>query len=239
MKQLPWCLVVLVALGLAASVASAGPNAGGVLWVHDTGVTVTTDTITWPAAPVNCPGDIDVTAPVYSAAPDAVPRYWKVYAAFPPGSSPRLKMAGWGTHFTDNVASAYSYVSVVGGDRPNGETSTTMFFMGVGGFPTASGGAVGQSFPLGARTTVVTPLFTFWGFGYNGDASANPTWSLVAKAGDDDFGDDLIPTTGTRSQATVRWALAKPAPSRARPATPCVLAARLSQAAQTAAPFAC
>ncbi len=189
------CTLAIMILFLVVPIALAGPNAGGVLWVHDTGVTVTTDPITWPADPVNCPGDVDVTAPVYPVAADAVPRYWKVYAAFPPGSSPRLKLAGWGTRFTDNVASAYSYVSVVGGDRPNGETSITMFFIGLNGFPTASGGIIGQSFPPGARTTLVTPLFMFWGFGYNGDASANPTWSLVEKAGDDDFGDDLIPTT--------------------------------------------
>jgi hypothetical protein len=193
MKQLLWFLAVL---GLTASAASAGPNAGGVLWVHDTGVTRGSDPLDWPADPVNCPGDVVVTAPLSPDPTTAVRRYWKVYAAFPPGSSPRLKSVAWGTEFTDNVSSAYSYVNVEGGSVCNGEiTPATVFFVGVGGFPTASGGSIGQSFPPGARTTLVTPLFMFWGFGYNGDASANPTWRLVETIGDANFGDDRIPVT--------------------------------------------
>jgi hypothetical protein len=37
----------------AATAAMAGPNACGVLWVHDTGLAVSTDPITvWPADPL-------------------------------------------------------------------------------------------------------------------------------------------------------------------------------------------
>ena len=52
MKQLLWFLAVS---GLTASVVSAvGPNAGGVLWVHDTGVVVSSDPSVWPAKPADC-----------------------------------------------------------------------------------------------------------------------------------------------------------------------------------------
>ena len=203
MKQL---LCVLVALGLAASVASAGPNAGGVLWVHDTGQTFTTDTVTWPADPaaVGCPGSVDNEMPLYGVGSTPVSRYWKVYAAFPPGSSPRLKSVAWGTQFPVAGTSTTSYVSVTNGDRPNGETSSTMFFIGGDGFPTVSGGTIGQSFPnqgttsTGARTGLVTALFTFWGWAYTDGVAAPPTWSLVPKVGDDNFGDDMTPANTDR-----------------------------------------
>ena len=196
MRKMIW----LLALCCCATTASmAGPNAGGVLWAHDTGISVTTDPITtWPADPAvsGCPGSVDNQMPVTTAAPiPTVGRYWKVYAAFPAGSAPRLNSVGWKTEYDDNVASPYSYVNVLGGDVCNGEVSpSTVFFIGGAGFPTANGGTIGQSFPQGARLTLVTPLFMFWGVGYNaGGAYACPTWRTAAYAGNTNFGDDFIP----------------------------------------------
>ena len=194
MKQL---LCVLVALGLTASVASAGPNAGGVLWVHDTGVAFSSDPMTFPPAPANCAG-VDNQMPLWDGVNPAEPenRIWTVYAAFPAGSSPRLYSVGWGTQFPEIATSAASYVVVTAGDRPNGETASTIFFIGVGGFPTASGGTIGQTFPQGARTDLVTALFSFWGYAAS-DGSASPTWSTVPKVGDANFGDDASPGANT------------------------------------------
>ena len=191
MKQLLWFLAVL---GLTASVASAGPNAGGVLWVHDTGVSASTDAITWPAKPADCLA-VDTEMPVYNALPGTpVSRYWKVYAAFPAGRSPRLKSVGWRTVFTDNAASAYTYVNVTSGVIPDEDGAGTDFFIAVDGFPLANEGKIGQSFPTGPRTATVNTLFIFGGFGYNaGGAYAPPTWSVAQKVGDDLFGDDQVP----------------------------------------------
>ena len=196
MKQLLWFLAVL---SLTASVASAnGPNAGGVLWVHDTGVVVSSDPSVWPAKPAKC-SDVDNEMPLSPVGGDAaVSRYWKVYAAFSEGSSPRLKSVGWKAEFPDNHVSPYAYVNVTSGVAPDEDGAGTDFFIGDLGFPLASGGQVGQSFPTGPRTTTVTTLFIFGGFGYNADPNTypNPTWSTVAKLlpfDDANFGDDRIP----------------------------------------------
>jgi len=189
MKHLLWFLAVL---GLTASVASAGPNAGGVLWVHDTGV-IRPGPIVWPGDPdgAGCPTSVDNEVDA-----DAVVRYWKVYAAFPAGSSPRLSTVAWKTEFTTVDASPSSYVYVEGGSVCNGETPTTVFFLGGDGFPGANGGTIGQAFPNNTRTTLVTPLFMFWGYGYNADPATypSPTWRLGPKVNDDNFGDDNTPT---------------------------------------------
>ncbi len=67
-------------------------NAGGALVVHDTGLTYTADMTIPPASPV--PACSEVT----NAAPLDVNRVWKVYAAFPLDSSPRLKSLSWGVY---------------------------------------------------------------------------------------------------------------------------------------------
>jgi hypothetical protein len=188
---------VLLLLGVlcccAAADAVAGPNAGGVLWVHNTGKAFTAAPVFDPD-PTVCPTGINTLMPLWDGVTPAVPvsMYWKVYAAFPAGSSPRLKSVGWGAQFPEAATSPTSYVSVTNGDRVPPETSATVFFIGGNGFPTVSGGTIGQSFPPGARTTLVTPLFVFWGWGY-GHTPDYPTWCTVAKTGDDNFGDDNIP----------------------------------------------
>jgi hypothetical protein len=77
----------VIALATAATVASGGPNAGGALIVHDTGLvgSIGPDEPRIPA-PASCRG-ADVTAPLDQ---DCV---WAVYAAFPETSSPRLLSA--------------------------------------------------------------------------------------------------------------------------------------------------
>ena len=190
MRKMIWLLALLCC---AATVAMAGPNAGGVLWVHNTGTAFTAAPV-FGADPAVCPTSINTQMPLWDGVTPAaaVSMYWKVYAAFPAGSSPRLKSVAWQAEFPEVGTSPNSYVNVTNGDRVPGETSATVFFIGGAGFPTASSGSIGQSFPPGARTTLVTPLFMFWGWGY-GATPTNPTWSLGPKTGDDNFGDDNIP----------------------------------------------
>jgi hypothetical protein len=176
----------------AATAAMAGPNAGGVLWVHNTGKTFTSGPVFGPD-PAVCPTSINATMALWNGVlPAPVGTYWKVYAAFPAGSSPRLKSVGWGTSFPDPDTSPSSYVKVIGADRVPPETAATVFFISGAGFPTNSS-TIGQSFPPGARTTLVTPLFMFWGFGYQYPDAPLPSWCTVPKTGDDNFGDDQIP----------------------------------------------
>ena len=191
MKELLWFLAVL---GCTAAAAMAGPNEGGMLFVHNTGTVYTAEPVFGPDPTACSSGSVNTQMPLWDGVTPAVPVsiYWKVYAAFPLWSSPRLASVAWGTQFPEAATSPTSYVHVTGGSLAPPETGATVFYIGGHGFPTASGGTIGQSFPSGARTTLVTPLFMFWGWGY-GHTPDYPTWRLVSKTGDDNFGDDDIP----------------------------------------------
>jgi hypothetical protein len=174
-------LSILGVICCAASAAMAGPNAGGVLWVHDIGsIYSDSDPVLPPVSPppADC-ASVDNEIPVVT---DPVPggesiRFWKVYAAFPTGSTPRLKSVSWKTLFDENVSDPYSYVNVVFGAVPDADGGGTDFWIGANGFPTVSGGEVGQSFPTGPRTTTVVELFWFYGWGYSaGTSHGFPTW---------------------------------------------------------------
>ena len=78
-----------------------GPNAGGVIVVHNTGIGWSTDLELPPVSPLPACADIVNEIPMGAAPGDSsAALVWKVYAAFPPGSSPRLKACGWGIGFT-------------------------------------------------------------------------------------------------------------------------------------------
>ena len=196
MRRLLWVLGALTCL--AASAAVAGPNAGGVLWVHQGGY-MNRSGLPQDIKPADCTSVVN-QAPLSS--PGSTPSVeqqtaWRVYAAFPPGSSPRLKAVAWRTQFDDPISSPYSSVYVLGGLIPDEDGAGTDFYITDLGFPTASGGQIGQSFPTGPRTALVTTLFTFWGFGYNYDEAVhpNPTWATVEHAapGNRNFVDDAFP----------------------------------------------
>ena len=178
---------LLLTLGVfccMASAAMAGPNAGGVLWVHDIGpIYSDSDPVLPPVSPppADC-ASVDNQMPVVvSPLPGGESgRFWKVYAAFPTGSTPRLKSVSWKTQFDENVSAPYSYVTVTFGGVPDADGAGTDFWIGAAGFPTASGGEVGQSFPTGPRTTTVVELFWFFGWGYSAGASYGfPAWCTV------------------------------------------------------------
>jgi hypothetical protein len=69
----------------------AGPNEGGTLVVHDTGLSYTEEVSSYPSPPPTTdPPTVDNALPVGPPA-SAAGWVWKVYAAFPTNSSPRLK----------------------------------------------------------------------------------------------------------------------------------------------------
>jgi hypothetical protein len=188
MKHLLWFLAVL---GLAASVASAGPNAGGVLWVHDTGIVYSGDTVqpVVSTPPADCAG-VDNQQPL-----DGVRRVWKVYAAFPPGSHPRLKGTAWGIEFPEAPADPYVYIDPAGCGLPDEDGRGSDFAIPEGGFPTTSGGQIGQSFPS-ARLTRVVELYYFTGATYSPtNASAPDTFKIVPQSAPHNrfFVDDAFP----------------------------------------------
>ena len=155
MRRLPLFLGVP---SCTASAALAGPNAGGVLWVHDTGLLPTDWDIPYPpvsAPPADC-ASVDNHAWVYGGS-----SIWKVYAAFPQAASPRLMSAAWGTQFTDIQGFPYSYVVVQSSacGAPDQDGTGTDVWTGALGFPSANGGEVTQSFPTGPRTGNVVALF--------------------------------------------------------------------------------
>ena len=180
-------LFLFAVLGLTASASSAGPNAGGVLWVHDTGVVFSTDPSLPPMStpPADCAG-VDNQQDA-----DGVDRIWKVYAAFPEGSSSQLKSTGFGTRFPDGPPDPYITINAAGCGAPPGVT-----WDGTRGFPTASGGEVWLNFASPGLETVVW-LFYFTGSAGTGQ-SEEPrplTWCTFLRSSSDEnvFLDDAVP----------------------------------------------
>lgn len=152
----------LVLLGLA-SVATAGPNRGGTLVVHDTAISfsVSVDLPVPPASapPLDCTG-VDSSAPVGDPAHQ---RVWKVYAAFPPDGSPRLKGLGWGITATGQV-----YVTTAGLPDP---PHCFQIVQGAWPMPLPPVGyprsCIGQSFDF-TQTAHMIECYWFGGYGYQG-----------------------------------------------------------------------
>jgi hypothetical protein len=162
-ESLFWSLVVL---SFTASMAMAGPNAGGVLVVHDTGLAYSSDTPGPPyggPVPTSC-YDVDVEAPFGDGANQ---RIWKVYAAFPAGSSPRLQGLAWGIDITPRGA---GYVHITTG----GMVNSADFEVTQDGWPTTNGASIGQSFPTsGTKTTLMTEVYWFAGYAYGGGSGTD------------------------------------------------------------------
>ena len=213
MKQL-LCLLAVVCG--TVTVATAGPNQGGVLWVHDTGIVFSTDLTLPPVSspPADCAG-VDNQQEA-----DGVERVWKVYAAFAPGSHPRLKTCGWAIQFPEAASSPLSYVGVTGGGIPDEDGAGTDFYIADLGFPTASGGQIGQSFPSGPGpapwlrcSTSMASATTPAGRSRSG---ARRRTALPATASSVMTG---TRPTRTRSWVTAHWVSARRALPRARPVT--------------------
>lgn len=157
MNRLLLGLFGLIALFLVGP-AAAGPNAGGVLVVHDCGYDLSCEM--GNIVPTSC-ATVDNQLPA-SAGPCA--RFWKVYAAFPECSSPRLKGLAMGAVFANNVY-------VIGSSLPD----PLDFEVPEGGWPLTSGGGVGINFVTsGTKTTLMSEVYWFYGYSYGVG-----TWSLA------------------------------------------------------------
>ncbi len=156
-----WMLVVWLALlvGLSGS-AWAGPNANGVLVVHDPGI-VFTDTGEPPF-----PSETPPCAAMDNELPAGIPPgglayVWKVYAAFPLDSSPRLKAFAMGAQFPPSV-------TVVAG----GVIHEMDFENPTAGWPFLSGYGVMVNF-WQLQTSRVVECYWLAGYAYSG------VWALA------------------------------------------------------------
>jgi len=180
-------LMALVVLAIASAPALAGPNAGGILMVHNTGMAWSGDGL--PTTPVPTCEGANLEVP-WSAADPALSEnvIWKVYAAFPEGSSPRVKTCGWGI----------GYPSIGGGGitvEHNDAQNAAVFYITSAGWP-GSGTQVGMSFTDGARTDRVNELWWFSGYAYAGGAGEGQLFAVIPNSapGNRIFGDDAFPT---------------------------------------------
>ena len=160
-------LLVVLTFGAAAvgfsPPALAGPNFGGTLVVHDTGLAYTSDVAIYPTlAPDSC-AVVDAEAPVGFPA-DGQGWVWKAYAAFPSGSAPRLKALAFGATWSG------AEIRVLSGGVPNPSQD---FEIPQVGWPEQPGGVVGVSF-LVTKTALISEVYWFAGYAY-GPA----IWSLA------------------------------------------------------------
>ena len=147
-------------------------NEGGVLVVHDTGLTYTTDSNDYPSDPPPSCDDIDNAAPV------GVPSVWKVYAAFPDENFPRLKALTFGETFDPGT------VFILGAGLPNAMD----FEIAQNGWPNTPGGGVGISF-YQTLTGRISEVYWFGGYGYQGSVWSTAPHPVQAT----EFADDYTP----------------------------------------------
>ncbi len=100
-------LVAMFIMMLTPAVVLAGPNAGGVILVHAAGFAYTGgNPCDQGTAPDSCGA---VVSEIDNATSDSL-RVWKVYAAFPPGSSPRLLGLTFGVDYDDSYGDSTGVV---------------------------------------------------------------------------------------------------------------------------------
>ncbi len=182
----PW--LVLLVLAVAGTPALAGPNANGVIVVHDAGIVWTDDLPLPPASTTPTCAEIVNEVAMGSNPYDASdPTVWKVYAAFPVESSPRLKGCGWGI----------AHPSAGGGQvviQANGAPSEAVFFLTSAGWP-GDNTFIGMSFTDYVRTDPVDELFWFGGYAYAGEAGEPQSFCVIPHEGESNrfFLDDAVP----------------------------------------------
>jgi hypothetical protein len=147
--------MALAVLALASAPAFAGPNDGGTLVVHDTGLAYTVDSASYPSDAPECAGH-DVNIPLEMGT-DTAGWVWKVYAAFPLQNSPRVKALALSEAFDATVI-------VLGGGLPD---PVGDFDIPQGGWPLTTGGADGISFGT-VKTTSMVEVYWFGGYAYGG-----------------------------------------------------------------------
>jgi hypothetical protein len=164
-----------------------GPNTGGVLLVHDTGIVFTHGQTVFPSTPPASCTEADVEAPLVDSPSYPARRVWKVYAAFPPENSPRLKAVSWGITMTSDQG---GLIQVSGSGLPDPETDSAVE---QSGWPSQSGSGIVET--LGsAQTTSVVELYWFGGFGYGGPYVAAQLFAAAPHPTEETyFADDAVP----------------------------------------------
>lgn len=173
------CLAAALILG-PTDHALAGPNAGGTLIVHDTCLAFTNESGSYPSPPPTIdPLTVDNNVPPGIPA-GGLGWVWKVYAAFPGGSWPRLK----GLAFR-SVFSAHTYIVAAGLPDPEADHEIPR-----DGWPAVSGGSDAVLFGV-TQTDRVDEVYWFAGYGYY----AGGTWSTAGDANPLNrfFVDDAVP----------------------------------------------
>ena len=210
-----------IAFMLLASVALAGPNADGVLVLHDPGIAYTSDAnyiglsgvacgqdgppdqpyspVCPPYDPSSGPNPCDPRAAdptSHISWPDGAKHVWYVMAAFPEGSCPRLHYVGFRIRYDASkvyVDAAKSRDAYDASVVPAPQRVVSDQD-GTTPFPGPDTG-VGMAF-TSARTSQLQELWWFVGYSYPGAVDATFSVSVLSGlAGDNsNFGDDAIPT---------------------------------------------
>jgi hypothetical protein len=207
MKKIVWLLVLI---GSQASLALAGPNAGGVLVVHSASVAYTTDLPSYnglsgvacgqdgPAPPFEpeCPpydpyaGQIPcipTAANPTSPVPDGSAQVWYVLAAFAETGCPRLQAVAFGVEYDE------SQVTIVASGPAGAEgviTFTPESDWEDGSEWPTSGSAVTESYTT-TRTSLLQELYWFAGYAYGPATFATAETYLPQQP--TTFADDSIP----------------------------------------------
>jgi hypothetical protein len=169
-------LMALAAVALVGGTAVAGPNAGGTIFLHDANIAYTPDDADY------CP---DGTPPPSCLGADVridelTPVVWKMYAAFPEGSSPRLKGITFGISYDAAI------LVLAGAPCPAGTFE----------LPDTNWPASGTGNSLVWDQPQMTQLVqVYWFGGYNYEGSAG-VFALTANpgSGTGQFADDSVPS---------------------------------------------
>jgi len=173
-------LMALAVLALVSAPAFAGPNVGGVLVVHDTGLAYVPGTTSYPSDAPLC-ADVDNQIDLGNLEY----RVWKVYAAFPVTSTPRLAGVIFGLSYP---AFGDGYVVVMGAGLPaSGDLEVTQ-----DGWP-GSGGSNAVAFPT-AKLTQVSEVYWFGGYAYSASGADAQMFSTAPHGTQNSvFLDDAVP----------------------------------------------
>jgi hypothetical protein len=177
--------MAVAALTALGGTALAGPNAGGTLNVHDANFVYTTDITTYcgrGVVPSSCQ-DIDANLEGSDA---GNPKVWKVYAAFPDNSAPRLKGMTFGVTYSESELILTAWGPCIG-DPNNGAAE----FPGAG-WPAPNTGTsiVWQN----TQTSQLVEAYWFAGYNYYGNQSQFCVTQHPDPILGGNFGDDSVPT---------------------------------------------
>lgn len=167
-------LMVVAALASLGTVALAGPNAGGTIFATDANLVYTTDITNYcglGTIPATCDGaDLQVN-------PGGQNVVWKVFAAFPQNSSPRLKAVAFGVSYDAgnilvNAFGPCPEFELAGAGWPAPNTGTSVVWTNV-------------------QTGLLTEAYWFAGYNYYGAG----TFNLIGNPDQGgNFADDSVPS---------------------------------------------